>query len=162
LQELHLLSADLSLLFADQGLLLFGGFDQQCGQAAVVNATRVLTVVFVGDYFGNYFADFFGDDADFVLARICEIVRDAAQLYPDSGRPKQLFWKLEAAGNPHGPEMWRKLGHRAESVRSLTDGLRGRTLDRGCSAAEGEDRGTINLRNEQPCAANNLQIHPSR
>ena len=52
--DLQLLGLELVLLFADQRLLFFCGLDQESGQAAVIDAPGVLTILFPGDDFGNH------------------------------------------------------------------------------------------------------------
>ncbi len=61
-------------------LLLLGRFDQQGGEAGVIDAAGVCAVGFVADQFGHHRAHFFGNRSDFVLAGFFQVVGNAAQL----------------------------------------------------------------------------------
>jgi len=61
-------------------LLLFRRFDQQRGQAAVVDALRVLAVLVPSDDLGDDCPNFFGDHSHFMFAVGLQFIGDAAQL----------------------------------------------------------------------------------
>src|SRR4029077_4556332 len=78
--DLRLLLLDLLLLVSDKSLLFLRRFDQQRGEAAVIDALSVLTVLVPGDNLRHNGADFLRDDADFVLAVRLQVIRNATGL----------------------------------------------------------------------------------
>jgi len=70
-------SRDLFLLFADQRLLFLRGFDQQCGEATVIDTLGIRAVLLPRNQLRHDGAHFLGDDTNFVLAIRLQVVGDA-------------------------------------------------------------------------------------
>ena len=81
----------LGLQIANLPLLLLHRFDQQGGKAGVIDAASIFAVGFVGDQLGHDCAHFLGNHSDLVLARVLQVVGNAAQLLDFRQRVRESF-----------------------------------------------------------------------